>query len=84
MANNAIKVGNTVVVNSATTADYSVVCTANGAVRRIPIANSFVMSIQTPANSSFTCKGGQLFADTDYLYVAVANNTLKRIALSSF
>jgi hypothetical protein len=84
MANNAVRVSNTAVVNSATTADYSVVCTANGAVRRIPIANSFVVAIQTPANSSFTCKAGQMFADNTYFYVAVANNTLKRIALESF
>lgn len=84
MANTAVKVGNTAVLNSTSTADYSVVCTANGAVRRIPIANSFVIAIQTPANSSFTSKAGQLFADADYLYIAVANNTLKRIAFTSF
>lgn len=84
MANNAVRVSNTAVVNSATTADYSVACTANGAVRRIPIANAFVMAIQTPANSSFTSKAGQIFADADYLYIAVANNTLKRITLETF
>ena len=84
MANNAVKVGNTVVLNASSTTDYSVVSTSAGAVRRVPIANSFVMAIQTPANSSFTSKAGQLFADSDYLYIATANNTLKRIALTSF
>lgn len=38
----------------------------------------------TPANSSITVKKGTILFDTSYLYVAVANNTLKRVALSSF
>lgn len=38
----------------------------------------------TPANSTITVSRGTIFYDTNYLYIAVANNTLKRIALSSF
>lgn len=38
----------------------------------------------TPASSSITVKAGLIFYDTNYLYVAVADNTLKRVALSSF
>lgn len=38
----------------------------------------------TPANSSITVKKGTILFDTSYLYVAVANNVLKRVALSSF
>lgn len=38
----------------------------------------------TPANSTITVKKGTILFDTSYLYVAVANNTLKRVALSSF
>lgn len=38
----------------------------------------------TPANSTISVKKGTLMFDADYLYVATANNTLKRIALSSF
>lgn len=38
----------------------------------------------TPANSTITVKKGVIMFDTSYLYVAVANNTLKRVALSSF
>jgi len=38
----------------------------------------------TPANSTITVKKGTLMFDTSYLYIATANNTLKRVALSSF
>jgi hypothetical protein len=38
----------------------------------------------TPANSQITVKKGTLLFDSSYLYVATANNTLKRITLDSF
>jgi len=47
------------------------------------IANVVIFNT-TPANSSITIKKGTIMFDTDYLYVAVANNSLKRVALSSF
>ena len=44
----------------------------------IPIAS-------TPANSSaLTVLGGTLLYDGSYLYIATANNTVKRVALSAF
>lgn len=39
---------------------------------------------QTPTNSSSPFTGGTFFYDENYLYIAIANNTLKRVALSSF
>ena len=48
-------------------------------------ANTIVIrNSQTPANSTITVSKGTIFFDTDYLYIAVANNTLKRILLTSF
>jgi len=47
-------------------------------------AANVVIYNSTPANSTITVKKGTLMFDTSYLYVATANNTLKRIALSSF
>lgn len=41
-------------------------------------------SKSTPANSTITVKEGKIWYDTSYLYIAVANNTVKRIALDSF
>lgn len=48
-------------------------------------ANTFIIRReQTPANSTITVSKGTIFFDADYLYIAVANNTLKRVTLSSF
>ncbi len=43
-----------------------------------------VIQANTPANSTVTVKKGTIFFDDNYLYIATANNTLKRTALSSF
>ncbi len=58
----------------------------------VTLSNSAILSAntvivrnsQTPANSSATATKGSIFYDSDYLYIATANNTLKRVALSSF
>ena len=47
-------------------------------------AANVVIYNATPANSTITVKKGTLMFDTDYLYIATANNTLKRIALTAF
>lgn len=48
-------------------------------------ANTIILrNNQTPANSTITIQKGTILFDTDYLYIAVANNTLKRIALTAF
>jgi hypothetical protein len=38
----------------------------------------------TPANSTITVTQGTVFYDANYLYVATANNNLKRIELTVF
>ncbi|AGS80947.1 hypothetical protein [Caulobacter phage Cr30] len=43
-----------------------------------------IMKANTPANSTPVVKAGVFFYDANYLYVAVDNNSLKRVALSSF
>jgi hypothetical protein len=47
-------------------------------------AANVVIYNSTPANSTITVKKGTLMFDSDYLYVATANNTLKRITLTAF
>lgn len=48
-------------------------------------ANTLVVrNFQSPTSSSFACERGTILYDANYLYIAVANNTLKRVALSSF
>lgn len=52
---------------------------------KVVVANTLVITgNSTPANSTPTVTRGTLFYDTNYLYIAVANNTLKRVTLSSF
>jgi hypothetical protein len=39
----------------------------------------------SPSNSTMTAvKAGSIFYDSSYIYIAVANNVIKRVALSSF
>lgn len=48
-------------------------------------ANDFILTNNsTPANSTPSIAEGSFFFDTGFLYIAVADNTLKRVALSTF
>lgn len=49
-------------------------------------SNGVVITTQlTPANSSVSSiTTGKIFYDDDYLYIKVANTTIKRVALDSF
>ena len=47
-------------------------------------AANVVIYNSTPANSTITVKKGTILFDSSYLYVATANNTLKRVALTAF
>lgn len=52
---------------------------------KVVVANTLVITgNSTPANSTATVTKGTLFYDTNYLYIAVANNTIKRVALDTF
>lgn len=58
---------------------------ANTWINATLIANVFrVNNTWTPTSSSASCTKGKISFDSNYLYVAIANNTIKRIALSSF
>lgn len=64
----------------------------NNTSANLTVSNSAILSTntlivrnnQTPSNSTITVTKGTILFDSDYLYIATANNTLKRIALSSF
>jgi hypothetical protein len=53
-------------------------------VSSVKVANLVLSTNSTPANSTITVPQGTMWYDTNYLYIAVANNTLKRVALTSF
>lgn len=48
------------------------------------VAANVVIYNNTPANSAITVKKGTIMFDSSYIYVAVANNTLKRVGLNTF
>lgn len=90
------KTSNLAVITSANTNDRIVVVSntsGNTQTTTISVGNLFGNSnvivkssrISTPANSSAAnvAQGG-IYDDGTYLYIATANNTLKRVALSSF
>lgn len=59
--------------------------------KKVTVANLFgnssanvVIFNATPANSTITVKKGTLLFDNNYIYIATANNNLKRVSLSSF
>lgn len=43
-----------------------------------------VQDTRTPSNSTITVQQGTIFFDNTYVYIAVSNNNIKRIALESF
>ncbi len=55
----------------------------NGGLR-IQSDSIAIQNSKTPSNASDTGQAGQICWDTNYLYVCVASNTWKRIALSSW
>ena len=77
---NASIVG-TVLINGAVNANTSLTA------RNLTVSsNGVVIQNQlTPANSSVsTITTGKIFFDANYLYIKVANSTIKRVALSTF
>lgn len=90
--------GNTVVVvnhtNNSITNTYQLTLTnlfgnstCNVVLNNTSVLSSNIVIVrnkQTPANSNITITEGTILFDTSYIYIAVANNTLKRVALESF
>jgi hypothetical protein len=45
---------------------------------------AFNVKLGTPASSSDKCAAGTIWADSKFVYVCTATNTIKRSALSGF
>jgi len=90
----SIKLNSVPSVNSILFSD-SVFVTSGGAVSQaapnsvfsnvfLQVATLVIGNTSTPISSSVNVITGSLWYDSNYLYVAIANNTIKRVALSSF
>ena len=90
MANNSIKLSQEPVVTTFNPAVDRLVLVANasGNASLVTIATTNIYTniqvANTPANSSITVTQGYFFTDGNYIYVATANNSVKRVALSAF
>lgn len=94
MANNVKKISELATTNTAAGTDRIVILkdpAGSPSTRTITVSNLFgnssanvVIQNITPANSTITVTQGTMFYDNTYLYVAVANNVLKRVTLETF
>lgn len=90
MANTDIKLSELTTTSTVANSDIFVVVRSPNSS---PTTNTLTLSVlrsnltvaDTPADSNaLTISSGVLLYDSNYLYVAVANNIVKRVALSSF
>jgi hypothetical protein len=90
MANNSIKLSQEPIVTTVDPLLDRLVLVANASgnasLVTVPVTNIYtnIRIANTPANSSISVTPGYFFADSNYLYISVANNTLKRIPLESW
>ena len=95
MTDNAKKTSELAIATSVAGTDRVIVLTSPSSspvTKSITVSNLFgnssanveIYNIVTIANSSITVSKGTIMFDTSYLYIAVADNTLKRITLESF
>ena len=47
-------------------------------------ADNVVIQNVTPANGTITVKKGTIMFDSDFIYIATANNVVKKVSLSAF
>jgi len=95
MTDNAKKTSELAIATSVAGTDRVIVLTSPSSspvTKSITVSNLFgnssanveIYNIAAVANSSITVSKGTIMFDTSYLYIAVADNTLKRITLESF
>ena len=94
MSDRAKKISELTALTSASEDDLLVIVddpSGTAATKKITVGNLFgnsqanvVIYGATPANSAITIKQGTLMYSNSYLYIAVANNVVKRLSLESF
>jgi hypothetical protein len=94
MTDNVKKTSELLTTNNASGSDRVLILkdpAGSPSTRTITVSNllgnssaNVVIFNQTPANSTVTIKKGTLLFDNNYIYVAIANNSLKRVPLESF
>lgn len=78
--------GNTTLNGGNTTINSNTNIFANLRASGMEVANNKIVLTKewTPANSTVVASQGTIGYDDNYIYIAIANNNIKRAALSSF
>lgn len=86
-ANSVLSSDYLVMVTNPTTLAVTKKVTVNNFFSNVEIltVNNFIITNNTtPSNSTITISKGKMFYDANYLYLSIADNTLRRISLASF
>lgn len=67
-------VGNNLVITLSETPEF----------KRVKFSEQLTPANSTYANSTYTFSTGDMFYDTDYIYIAVSNTELKRVSLTAY
>ncbi len=77
---------NTTLNGSNTYITANVNATGISTINQLKVANNHLVitTAQTPGSNSATGSAGEIAWDTDYIYVCIADNIWKRVAISAF
>ena len=94
MADKALKISELGAVTAPSGDDLLVIVddpTGTPVTKKVTVANFFgnssanvVIQNVTPANGTITVKKGTIMFDSDFIYIATANNVVKKVSLSAF
>lgn len=94
MADKALKISELGAITNPTGDDILVIVndpTGTPVTKKVTVANllgnssaNVVIQNVTPANGTITVTKGTIMFDSSFIYIATANNVIKKVALSSF
>ena len=94
MADKALKISDLGAITNPTGDDLLVIVndpTGTPVTKKVTVANllgnssaNVVIQNVTPANGTITVTKGTIMFDSSFIYIATANNVIKKVALSAF
>jgi hypothetical protein len=94
MADKALKISELTALTSISGGDLLVIVddpTGTPTTKKVTVANllgnsaaNVVIQNVTPANGTITVTKGTIMFDSSFIYIATANNVIKKVALSAF
>ena len=94
MADKALKISELTAITAPSGDDILVIVddpSGTPTTKKVTVANllgnssaNVVIQNVTPANGTITVKKGTIMFDSSFIYIATANNVIKKVALSAF